>query len=285
MRIGIGSAALKPWGDEGFKKLRELGFECLDYNICDTNMPLYHVDEGEFCTILSQKKQLAEDAGLEISQVHGPWRWPPQDEKKEDREERMEKMKKSIRACSLLGCRYWVVHPLMPFGIHDIGSGNEETTWTINVEFMRELVKTAREFDVVICLENMPMPQFSIGAPADIVRLIREIDDEHFMMCLDTGHVAVYPTLRLGDCVRECRDYLRVLHIHDNNGKADQHLIPYFGVIDWEDFGKALHDIDFQGVFSFETSPAAKLPEPVFYDMCGSLVKIAKHVWGEELQQ
>ena len=147
---------------------------------------------------------------------------------------------------------------------------------------MREMLCCAKENDVTICLENMPMPQFSIGAPSDIVRLIREIDDDHFMMCIDTGHVAVYPSLRLGDCVRACRDYLKVLHIHDNNGKADQHLIPYFGVTDWEDFGKALHEIDFRGVFSFETSPATKLPEPIFYDMCSSLVKIAKHILGEE---
>ena len=50
------------------------------------------------------------------------------------------------------------------------------------------------------------------------------------------------------------REYLRVLHIHDNDGKGDFHWLPGTGVINWEEFSKALFDIGFEGVFSLETN-------------------------------
>ncbi|MBR7063270.1 MAG: sugar phosphate isomerase/epimerase, partial [Clostridia bacterium] len=50
------------------------------------------------------------------------------------------------------------------------------------------------------------------------------------------------------------RDYLRVLHVHDNNGVGDFHWLPETGVIDWDNFSRALRDIGFTGVFSLETN-------------------------------
>ena len=45
---------------------------------------------------LAHQKELAEAAGVSVHQVHGPWRWPPQDGTEEERAERMEKMKNTI---------------------------------------------------------------------------------------------------------------------------------------------------------------------------------------------
>ena len=64
-------------------------------------------------------------------------------------------MKKSIRAASILECKNWVIHPIMPFGVEDIDTGDAEKTWDMNVAFMKELLKTAKEYGVTICLENM----------------------------------------------------------------------------------------------------------------------------------
>ena len=42
------------------------------------------------------------------------------------------------------------------------------------------------------------------------------------------------------------------LHIHDNDGRSDQHLTPGLGNIDWNGFAKALKDICFNGVLNLE---------------------------------
>ena len=256
MKIGVYTGRLSRWGEKRYQMLRSLGYSCVDFNMANTNISPYDLDEIQFAETLLQERQLAEQAGIEINQVHGPWRWPPEDFAPENRMERMEKMQRSIRAASLLGAKNWVVHPLMPFGIEDIDSGNEQDTWDINVEFMQRLLITAKEYDVTICLENMPMPKFSIGSVSDVLRFVKTMNDSHFKICLDTGHVAVFPGESPSNALRELGSEVRALHIHDNDGKSDLHKIPYDGIIDWEDFAQALQEVGYQGVFSYETAPS-----------------------------
>jgi sugar phosphate isomerase/epimerase len=265
------------WGDNTYKKLKEHGYSCSDYDLANTDDLIYTLPQEESDAILLKEKAMAEEAGIEITQVHGPWRWPPQDTTEADRIERMEKMKKSIRATNMLGCKNWVIHPIMPFGVNEIGTPDAQKTWDMNLEFMRELLKTAKEYGVSICLENMPMHKFSLATPEDILRFVKTIDDENFKICLDTGHVSVFGR-SVGNAVRMLGDYIRVLHVHDNVHGMDLHMMPRFGVIDWEDFAKALHEIDFQGSFSLETLPSHKLPDDIYEEICISLFKIAKDI-------
>lgn len=59
------------------------------------------------------------------------------------------------------------------------------------------------------------------------------------------------------------KNYLRVLHVHDNNGRSDLHWHPYMGVIDWPDFTQALIDIEFEGALSLETSVSGRIPADI----------------------
>lgn len=279
MRIGIKCDLKKGfgrWGDEKYKKLKEIGFDAVDFDLSDTETELYG-EGGE--EILLRQKALAKEAGIEIHQCHGPWRFPPKDYTLEDRKERMDKMKKSIRMASVLGCKNWVVHPLMPCGIEEIGTEDATKTWDINIEFMKELTRTAREYDVIICYENMPMHKFSLGKPEDILRVVDEINDDHFKVCLDTGHVNVYENvLEVAEEVRRIGNKIQIMHIHDNKCKFDLHMSPYYGWINWEEFAASLKDINYKGVFSLEVVPPEGLPDHIFYHETEALYKIAKHI-------
>jgi sugar phosphate isomerase/epimerase len=147
---------------------------------------------------------------------------------------------------------------------------------------MRELIKTAHEEDVIICLENMPMPDFSMGKVEDIIRFVKEMDDDHFKVCLDTGHAAVCHE-SVGDAVRALgKDLLRTLHIHDNDGRFDQHRLPYFGVVDWPDFAKALKEIGFDESFNYELVDARNMPSEFQEEiMLGVYSRIARELMGE----
>lgn len=92
----------------------------------------------------------------------------------------MEKMKTSIRACSYMGCKNWVIHPIMPMGVNDRGIENEKKTRDMNKAFMTELLACAKEYGVVIRLENMPMTGFGIGYPLDILSFTEEMNDDNF---------------------------------------------------------------------------------------------------------
>lgn len=277
MSFAIGDYAYGRWGDNRYQKLKSHGYDCADFNMSNTSGELYTADEVLVDSILRREKLLADAAGIKIHQVHGPWRCPPMDATEQDRAERMEKMTISIRAAAMLGCKNWVIHPLMPFGVEDVGSGNEQKTWDINLSFMKELLGVAKEYGVTVCLENMPFLGFSIAKPEDILRFVHEMDDPNFKICLDTGHAMAFG-LSIGDEVRRLGREIRTLHVHDSIPGDDLHMIPRMGRVKWEDFADALYEIGFDGVFSIETKLPEGLSDPLFEQACLLLNAIAKDI-------
>ncbi len=284
MKVGICAKILDNrggfdrYGDERYKKIRSFGYEALDISIGDTDSPLYTQPFEKAREILLHSKKLIEEAGLEISQTHGPWRWPCKDYTEEDRAERLEKMQYGIRLSKVLGCKHFVIHPIMPYGVEDIEKGYAEDTWRLNLEFFRKLLVTAKENDVIICLENMPMLKFSMSTPEQILKFVKEINDDNFKICLDTGHTAVFYELDIAEEVKRLGDELRVLHVHDSRYRIDAHLLPYFGRIDWNSFGAALKDIGYNGVISLETVPPKILPDELFEELNVTLCKLAANI-------
>ncbi len=284
MRIGITESSYNVYPIESrYERMLADGYTCIDYGMSNTESVPYTLNDAEFDAYFAGERMRAEKAGITIWQVHGPWRWPPQDGTEEDRAERMEKMKRSIRGTALLGCKNWIVHPIMPYGINELGTDDAQKTWDLNVTFMRELLSYAKAHDVIICFENMPMPNFSLGSVEAIMRFVREMNDDSFRVCLDTGHVNVFPGQSLYDAVHMIGDKLQTLHVHDNGGTSDEHRLPWFGTADWAGFGRALHEIGFSGVFSFETGPSRALPIELYGDMLRFMIKSAHAIMGEEV--
>ena len=282
MKIGVSiepyGKAAHCFGEEKFKKISSFGFSAIDYNMSNTRNALYAMDDSEFEQKILAETAAAQAAGLEIFQVHGPWRSPPKDATVEDRREWMEIMKRSIYGTHLMGCKYWVIHPIMPYGPLDLDTEYPQKTWDLNLEFMTELLQYAKEQDVTICLENLPMRKFSMAHPEQILKFVKTINDEHFKICLDTGHAALFPEVSLGDMVRKMGSEIKVLHVHDNTGDRDFHMWPTKGIIDWPGFMKALKEIGFQGVFSLETAPDINLECQPYASAFRELCELAKKV-------
>lgn len=277
MRFGISDG--RKWGEYHYIRLKSFGFDCYDFNLSNTNGLPYTYSEKDFLHSLSYEKELADQAGVAIWQVHGPWRYPPIDGTKEDRAERLEKMRRSIHGAAILGAKYWVVHPIMPYGTKDVLSGNATETYYLNLEFMNKLIPTAKQEGITICLENMPMADFSMSSPTAIIEFVKEINDSTFAMCLDTGHANIRSDwMTPAQSIREHGRYIKALHVHDNCGK-DDHRLPFCGTIDWKDFSKAIRESDFNGVLSLECAPCGNLPDEILADMYAVYFKTAKAVY------
>lgn len=268
MKIGVSVKMRKGgydrFGIEKYKIIKKHGFDCVDFDMSNTANSLYHLDEKDFEKYLKTEKALSDIAGIEIYQTHGPWTWPIKDFEQADRIRRLGEIEKSIYATSILGSKYFVIHPLMPFGIDDIDKGMEKETREINLSFIKKVLEKAKKYGVTVCLENTPFPKFSLATPGQISNLIREIDEENLKMCLDTGHIAVFGDKFPGNAIREFKEDIRVLHIHDNGGEKDEHLSPHLGIIDWNDFSSALKEINFDGNLSLEIVPKESLPTTEF---------------------
>ncbi len=276
MKTGIQSAAYFDikGSKEGFLLMKSHGYDCTDYqNFVNTENDLFKLSNKEFESHLLLDKEYASEAGIEIYQTHAPWRYPPMDATVEDRMERLDKMKKAIWGTSVLGSKYFVIHPVMPYG--PSSDPEPEKFIQINYEFMSSLIPFAKDHGVVICLENMPMTSLSLSKPSEILQFVKNINSDFFKICIDTGHCAVFNESP-ADAVRLTGKYLKVLHVHDNNGKSDLHWLPYNGVIDWSDFNKALHEVNFEGPVSIETQVSGKLPCDLKEYFQKGLFKIAK---------
>ncbi len=279
MKLKLGNSCGQ---DEGsYERLSKYGYDCGDFQMANTDDDIYHCSDEEFVERLKTIKGYADKHGIVIHQMHGPWTWPPPEESKEKQVRRFEEMSKSISAAPILGCKYWAIHPMMPYGTFDIHLDKIKETWDFNVDYFTRLTEVAKKYDVTICVENMPMLNYSLATPGKLVELVETINDEHFQCCLDTGHVACFNNYPVGDAVRTMGKHLKVLHVHDNHG-GDSHELPYLGNIDWDDFYRGLCDIGFNGVLNLETNaPHLKL-NPASADlMQKALVLIAKQILHE----
>lgn len=256
MKIGCCTGSFSRFGADRYKKMAELGFLYADFGI--RRMGCAETEEN-YLSYFKNERELADPAGVSIHQVHAPFAYPPKDSTREERELHLEELKKTIPIAKMLGARYWVVHPLLPFYGMDEDSNYDEN-WKINLDFFSSLLPVAKEHDITICLENVPSSKYKrFLLPEETLRFIREINDEHFRMCLDTGHCAYYGRSP-AEIARLAGKDLAVTHVHDTKSVGrDEHLFPSFGIIDWKDLASALNEIDYNGVISLETGPSGCL--------------------------
>ena len=261
MRIGItDSAYARRYGARQYEVMRAHGYACADYQgMIDTDGPLFAKSPLAFARALWEERQRAAAAGVTIWQAHGPWRYPPRDTTEEARAGRLSAMKRSIAGAAILGARYWVIHPIMPFGVG--ADCRPEETRALNRAFFGELLSAAHAYGVTIALENMPFCDFCLSSPLQIRSFVEEMNDPALRICLDTGHAAVLGE-QPADSVRTVAPYLAALHVHDNDGRGDRHDPPYTGWIDWDAFADALREVGFDGVLSLETEPKTTAQMP-----------------------
>ncbi len=257
-------------------KLRDYGYGAFDFQgFVNTETELFIQHDRMFERSLMEMRRYADANGLIFSQTHGPWRYPPTDATESDRAERLEKMKKAIYGTAILGCPYMVVHPVMPFGVTE--KQDNERFMEINRTFFARLTEIAAEYQVTVCLENMPFPQIPLTTPEQIADFVRALGSERLRVCLDTGHALVMHR-QPADAVRDIgKDLLATLHIHDNDGK-DHHRMPGCGCADWEAFSDALREVGYAGCLSLETEAPGSLPDALREEWERLLAHIARYI-------
>jgi sugar phosphate isomerase/epimerase len=263
------------------EKMRIHGVDAVDYaDLYNVYAEPFTLDEEMFEKTLKHERSILENGGITVDQIHGPWRYPPKDDTPYDRSCWLEAMKKGIRGAAYLGATRMVVHPLMPYGIDSTGHIDE--VLRINTEHFTKLCEYAKDYPVTICLENMPYPLFAISTVKQVLSFVKKINKSNFKVCLDTGHANVLGTSP-GEAVRILGTYLEARHVHDNNGKNDQHLHIGEGTIDWKDFSQALYEIGFNGVVSAEPNMRGDFTNEQLSErqaiLAKNLKKIAENNW------
>ncbi|MDP6505490.1 MAG: TIM barrel protein, partial [Planctomycetota bacterium] len=119
-------------------------------------------------------------------------------------------------------------------------------------------------------------PKWVSSHGAELRELVDGFQSSRVGVCWDTGH-AHMQGLEQGGELRTLGERLKMLHIQDNNGKTDQHLLPFMGTVDWKDIMDALYDINYAGDFTYEVHNAIRhLPDTLKDPMMEYAVALGK---------
>ena len=134
---------------------------------------------------------------------------------------------RSIETAGALGAGFMVLHPIWRENGEIIE--DRDRFIRVNADAVKPWLATAKDAGVVILSENLLW-----GASKDprvIAELAAAVGSEHFGWCFDTGHANIFAYQP--DVLRSCAVPPSSLHLQDNHGGGDEHLIPGEGTIDW----------------------------------------------------
>jgi sugar phosphate isomerase/epimerase len=107
----------------------------------------------------------------------------------------------------------------------------------------RKLIEKAEKNDVNVAIENVFLPEYM-----DYV--FNNIESDRLKFCYDSGHAHCFtPGV---DVLAKYGDKLDALHLHDNDGSGDQHLLPFNGTINWEQIMTQLKGLKFNEPLALE---------------------------------
>lgn len=230
---------------------RETPFRHFDLSFCAVTYPgsvWYESGDGwkreaEDCA----KK--ADAYGYDFVQAHAPF-LPYSDYYTPDtRPAYMRAICHSIEACAMLGIPHITVH-----GVFQYRNTPEEFIKE-NLRFYRELGETAEKVGVDILIENFEDGDYGyyFRFGQEMRQFIEEAGVPRLHACWDTGHANVRGSDQYRD-ILELGSHLRALHMQDNWGTADSHVIPMVGTTNFDQVLKGLTEIGYKGSFCFEAT-------------------------------
>ena len=154
---------------------------------------------------------------------------------------------RSIEICGALGIPNMVVHSGWD------PDATKEAWFRRNKQFFERLFDAMEKNNVCVLHENTAssnMPWFYPKTGAEMREFSKYVNHPLFHSCWDTGHANIEGSQY--EEILAVGDDLYAVHINDNRGAQDEHVIPYFGTLNLDEVMHALKDIDYKGPFTFE---------------------------------
>ncbi len=308
LKIGVQSRNVVNDGNpaEGFELLKKTGFDCCDFslNYYLKNTDLYQENLNKFFdksvaeleVFFTPHKEGALKSGIFINQMHMPYPTFVPGAKQEVNDYLWNEVgPKSMEICRFLNCPNIVIHGFKLERYY----GSEEAEWEKTEEFLDFLAPVAKSYGITMCMENLynGLGAHMVEGPGcNAYKAVTRIDKMNekygsavLGFCYDTGHgnlVGLDPY----KFITTLGNRLKVLHIHENDGIADLHQLPFTftrtrdnaSVLDWDGVLNGLKEIRFDGVLSFETAPVLDcFPEELKEDALQLIAKIGRYFAGK----
>jgi len=142
---------------------------------------------------------------------------------------------------SLLTLHLWVDHRFVKAPVIDL-----------KIDLLREIINTARERKITICLENLS------ENCKDLAKIFKQLSELH--LTLDLGHAQLLrPKTTAFDLITAYSHKIKHLHLHDNTGgnsvDDDLHLPLGDGNVDFQGILTILKQAGYKGTATLELKP------------------------------
>lgn len=246
---------------ESIQRCRKAGFTVLDMNLCALNrrQTTLHLDNWQ--EQVDEIRNEAERLGCVFSQSHPPYRRGREGTFATAEEEAFFRAMslRALEITAMLGAKWAVIHPVMDVTA-DINDVDAHVRYNQQM-FAREAELVAK-LGVGLAFENMfDGDQRRFGSTAeDLIAIQDSFHSDLIGICWDVGHANRMYRDQLKP-IRKLGSRIKALHIDDNLGKDDLHLLPFEGNVPWEQVMHTLYDSGCEADLIYEIRNNANMPE------------------------
>lgn len=265
--------------ENAVKILARAGFDAVDLSLCSMRDDDNVFNSDNYREETKHLLEVAKENGVYFNQAHAYF--PTSFDDEEKTKMAFKKVIRGLEIASIAGVDIIVVHPQQHLYYPE--GNTPEILKEMNYKFYKSLISYCEQYGVKIATENMWRNGKMSGVIMDSVcsrgpefcEYVDMIDSKWMTACLDLGHCGLVGQTPQ-NMIRELgHDRLGALHVHDNDGKHDNHvepMAPFVCSIDWEEVAKALVEIDYKGDFTFEAESMFKYVNEFTVDA------VAKHL-------
>lgn len=238
MNISITHELYSGWSlEEAAIAIKDAGFSHINFSSGGIKKLI-----GESYDQIIKTRDMIHAQNLSIDWIHAPYVLPSlYSEEPEKWAVSLAAIRTAVNIAGLLRARSVIVHPTNGGYTQDL---DEAASYNALHKALTVLVDDGKRNNVRIALENMTEP-----ATHELTsRLIESIDG--LGMCFDSGHAHLHNATDF--FLDRCGDRIVALHLHDNNGTGDRHLIPGDGDINWPELIDKLISKGYAGVWGIE---------------------------------
>ena len=235
--------------EQTLKILKDAGFTAYDFSMYTLKKEYCLVYYSDYVEKAKKLRKLADELGIVCNQTHAPF--PSYTDNNIEYNKTIgEYLRRALEVSGILGAKYCIVHPWNNFSAEQ----NAEKVYN-------PLLPYCKQYNVKIAVENMwnwhekenKAKPCACSLKEDFIKHLSLVDKEWFVSCVDVGHAAMFfEDTTAQDLIKDMKDSLACLHVHDNDCRYDSHLLPFSGNIDWEKVCKALADVEYKGDMTFE---------------------------------
>ncbi len=192
-------------------------------------------------------KAAAEASGARFVQAHAPMGDPI----KEGNSAFSEATAHCVKMAAALGIPNIVIHTGYERGL------SREETFERNAQFFRPLLALADRLNITLLAENFNKMcidgLYWIDNASDLLAFIESVNHPRLQAVFDAGHDNMQKTTRK-EAVCLLGEHLHALHVQDNPGGDDCHMMPFYGTLDVDSLMEGLLEVGYKGYFTFEAS-------------------------------